>query len=102
MARISFRDGVKFMAKLDKLGASVRQEVLGPAIYAGASIAADAIRESLAAVPTDESWGTEGTPKIGPTAAQKQGMLDSLGVAPLQEDEKGFINVKIGDRKSVV
>ncbi len=96
MARISFRDGVKFMAKLDKLGASVRQEVLGPAIYAGAEIAADAIRESLAAVPTDERWGSSETPKAGPTAAQKQGMLDSLGIAPLQEDEKGFINVKIG------
>lgn len=96
MARISFRNGVEFMARLDKLGADLRQEVLGPAIYAGAEIAADAIRESLAAVPTDEGWGTEGAPKIGPTAAQKQGMLDSLGIAPLQEDEKGFITVKIG------
>ncbi len=64
-----------------------------------AGIVADAIRQSIQALPAEPdiagaiSYAQKTAPPI--TESAKQGLLDGLGVSPMQED-KGYINVKIG------
>lgn len=58
-------------------------------------MAADEVRAQLMKVPTDESYGTELRPALGPRKVQKRGLYNSLGIASLQSDA-GYLNVKIG------
>ena len=96
MATIKFKKGEEYMAKIAKLEALTRDNVCGTAIYGAADIVADEIRSQLQKVPTDESWGSSGDPTDGPRKAQKKGLYDSLGIASMQDDGSGFLNVKIG------
>lgn len=101
MARIQIKTGDEYLAKMRNLSASAQDRVCGRAIYAGASVAADAVREELKALPVAEhegrSWfGTAEHPAVGPSPEQKQGLLDSLGISPMADDGKNFLNVKIG------
>ena len=96
MATIKFKKGEEYMAKIAKLEALTRDKVCGTAIYGAADIVADEIRSQLQKVPTDESWGSSGDPTEGPRKAQKKGLYDSLGIASMQDNGTGFLNVKIG------
>lgn len=96
MANITFKNGEEYALRLSKLAGDELTKVCGHAIYDAAEIVADAIRQELENVPTDESWGTQGTPTIGPKKAQKEALLHVLGVTRMSTDDKGFINVKIG------
>ena len=96
MATFKFKKGEEYMAKIAKLEALTRDKVCGTAIYGAADIVADEIRSQLQKVPTDESWGSSGDPTDGPRKAQKKGLYDSLGIASMQDDGTGFLNVKIG------
>ena len=82
--------------KISRLEALTRDKVCGRAIYGAAEIVADEIRSELKKVPTDEGFGSPGDPTAGPRKAQKKGLYDSLGISSMQEDDKGFLNVKIG------
>lgn len=95
MARISFKGLEEYSAKLNRLSALSRDKIIGAAVYDGAAVVADAVRAELDSVPTDEHWGTPAYPKAGPSAEEKQGLKDSLGVTPMRDDN-GFVNVKIG------
>lgn len=95
MATITFKKGDDYLKKLANLELKARSDVIGPAIYVAAEVVADEIREELRKVPTDESWG-ELAETIGPRKAQKKGLYDSLGIAHMQDDGRGFLNVKIG------
>jgi len=68
--------------------------VCGMAIYQGAKIVADKIRSNIEALPVAESKSTKGG-RRNPTQAEKDGLLEGLGVAKKQTDGS-FINVKIG------
>ena len=81
MATIQFKRGDEYLAKMARLEAELKDEVLGEAIFGAAGIVADEIRESLDRVPT---------------AYQGRGLADSLGIASLQDDGTGYLNVKIG------
>lgn len=96
MAIMTFKNGEEYMLKLSKLANGTLTKVCGPAIHDAADLVADAIRAELQNLPTDERWGTQETPNIGPRKVQKRDLLDSLGIASMQEDEKGMLNVKIG------
>lgn len=96
MASITFKNGEEYALRLSKLAGDELTKVCGHAIYDAAEIVADAIREELENVPTDEGWGTRSTPTIGPKKAQKEALLSVLGVTHMSTDENGFINVKIG------
>lgn len=96
MATIQFKNGDDFIFKLSVLERSMRRDICGKAIYNAGDIVANAIREELKKVPKDETFGTPATPKIGPSKAQKKGLYNSLGIAPLQDDGKGVLNIKIG------
>lgn len=95
MAKITFKGLEEYTAKLNRLDALSRDKVIGAAVYEGAEIAADIIREEISALPTDESWGSSEWPKMGPSQEEKDGLLKSFGIAPIRNDN-GFINVKLG------
>lgn len=96
MATISFKNGEEYILKLSRLEKEAVEKVVGPAIHDGAKIVADAIRTELQAVPTDEGWGTQEQPVVGPKKTQKAALLGALGITSMSTDDKGFINVKIG------
>lgn len=94
MARISFSGIEAYSAKLAQLSAMAEEQVLGAAVYDGAAIMADAVREELEAVPVDDTHDNQ-TMKDGPDQKTKDALLKGLGVTPIRTDA-GFINVKIG------
>lgn len=96
VATIQFKKGDEYLAKIARLEAELKDKVLGEAIYGAAGIVADEIRASLEQVPTDEGYGTRENPTRGPTAYQVNGLELGLGIASLQADGTGYLNVKIG------
>lgn len=96
MATIQVKKGKDFMFKLSQIELLTREEIIGGALYAGAAIAADAVRAELDAIPTDESFGTTEHPTAGPKAIQKEGLSQSLGIASMRDDGTGLYSVKIG------
>ena len=90
-------------AYMEKLGVLERRTdaVINAAIYEGAGITADVFRSEILSLPTSmhhgKPWfGTPQHPARGPSLEQKMGLLDSLGITPVSEDGKGFINAHIG------
>lgn len=71
------------------------REYLGNAVKKGAGPVADAIRSELDAVPVVSGYRMYGEKLPGLTATQKEGLSESLGIAPLRSDA-GFLNVKVG------
>lgn len=97
MARITFKGIDAYSKKLAKFSADLETQVCGPAIYDGAAAVMQAILEELRAVPTDDRrFVLKGEMRSGPMPDQKEALIRSYGVAPMQVDEKGFLNVKIG------
>lgn len=108
MAKIRFKGLEEYTAKLSQLSVLAEEQALGPAIYDGAAVVMEAVKEELRAVPTDDRRfvpSSSGLMRLGPTTEQKEQLLESYGVAPMQVDEKGFLNVKVGvgaDYNSIV
>lgn len=96
MATIQFKNGDEYLMKIAKLEAELKDQVLGEAIFGAACIVADEMRSSLEQVPTDEGFGTSGSPTRGPKKRQKEGLMQSLGIASMQDDGTGYLHVKIG------
>lgn len=95
MATIQMKGLDEYLVKLSRLEQAAKEEICGQAIHQGAGIVADAIREELKKLSTDESFGTREHPAKGIKAVQKNGLLKSLGITGMREDN-GFLNVKIG------
>lgn len=97
MATIQFKKNDEYLAKLSKLDYSIKDKVIGPALYDGAAIVADSVREGINSLPTSApgQWGTAEDPLPGPSPKQKEGLLNSLGIATMKEDS-GYFNVKLG------
>lgn len=81
MAKIRFDGLAEYERKLSQLQRGA-DEIAGRAIYAGAEIVSDAIKQGIQGLPS----------KTGTT---KQGLLDGFGIAPLKDDS-GYLNVKTG------
>ena len=96
MATISLNNGDDYLMKLSRLEATAKDEICGKAIYGAAALVADAIRAELQSMPTDESWGTTESPNSGPRKKQVAGLEQSLGIAKMEDDGSGYLNVKIG------
>lgn len=96
MATIQFKKGDEYLIKISRLAAASKEQVCGKAIYGAADIVANEIRNQLINVPTDEKYGTESDMANGPRKIQKKGLYDSLGIASMQTDSNGDMNVKIG------
>lgn len=95
MAKIEMKGLDEYLIRLSRMEQASKEEICGRAIYQGAGIVADAIREELKRLPTDESFGTTSNPAKGIKAVQKAGLIQSLGITSMKEKD-GFLNVKIG------
>lgn len=95
MAKITFPGLNDYELMISKLSKGV-DDIAGKAIYAGAGIVADAIKENIKALPIVRGYGTTENPLPGGvTAPQKAGLIDGMGISPMQNDA-GYLNVKIG------
>ena len=97
MARIktTFSDGInEYLQTLNRLGKEI-EGISKQAVYEGAKIIADEIKNNIETLSTDEEWGTPKKMKAGPTKAEKEKIARGLGIAHMQ-DNKGTINTKIG------
>lgn len=98
MARIRFSGLEDYELRLSRLS-SHTEEIAGKAIYAGADIITDAIRANIEALPaSSDKAGLFAYQKKEPaplTQTAKGGLLDGLGITPMQNDN-GFWNVKVG------
>ena len=70
-------------------------KIIGRAVYEGAHVVVKACENAVASLDTDDGFGTNDKPLAGPSTIQKIGLMNSLGVAKMR-NENGFVNVKIG------
>lgn len=73
--------------------AKATNQMLKFTIYPGADVIADAYRRELEALPVIDRNARH--KQRGVTPAEKEGLLDGLGIASMRNDE-GFLNAKIG------
>lgn len=95
MATVQFKKGDEYLARISKLDESIKDAVIGPAIYGAADIVTREIRSELDRLPTDERYGTVSDPTNGPKVGQVKALKATLGIARMQSDA-GYYNVKIG------
>lgn len=95
MAKIEFKGLEEYRLKLQQLSALSEERVIGRAVYDGAEVAADMIRQEIENLPTDEHWGTPDYQKSGISQEEKEGLVASFGITPMRNDS-GFVNVKLG------
>ena len=95
MATIQFKKGDEYLAKIALLETSIKEDLLGNAIYGAADIVTNGIRSELDKLPTDERFGTALDPTKGPRKGQVKALKASLGIAKMQNDA-GYLNVKVG------
>lgn len=81
MAKITFKGLEEYELLLSRLGKETGR-IAGKAIYEGADIVADAVRQNISSLPQR-------------TGVTKRGLEEGFGIAPLQDDN-GYINVKLG------
>ena len=84
MAKFQVGSGIdQYVTKLQDLEFQA-DDMIGRAIYKGASIVADAIKANIQALPSSACTDTE-----------KAGLSSSFGIASMK-DENGYFNVKVG------
>lgn len=94
MAKLKFKGLEEYEKQLMKLK-NCSEDCIGKAIYQGAAVIADAVRQNIEALPIDERIVKAGQMLNGITQEQKDGLLVGFGIARLQDDG-GFLNVKLG------
>ena len=95
MAKITFPGLKDYELMLSRLEGAT-DDMIGRAVYAGAGIVADAVKQGIQSLPVVTGYGTDTNPLPGGvTAAQKAGLLDGFGISKLQDDG-GYLNVKLG------
>lgn len=94
MAKLKFRGLEEYEKQLMKLQ-SCSKDCIGKAIYQGAAVIADAVRQNIEALPIDDRIVRPGQMLNGITQEQKEGLLAGFGIARLQDDG-GYLNVKLG------
>ena len=81
MARMTVKGSEELYAMLESVQ-NHSQEIASRVVYEGAGVVVRAMAAAVAALPTDDSFGTADHPKSGPSSIQKAGLVNSLGVAP--------------------
>ena len=93
MAKLTVGRGIDdYIAQLGNLE-FMTPTVIGRAVYEGAKIVADQVHANIEALPVSSKSGSQG--RRNPTQVEKEGLLEGLGVARMQDDG-GYFNVKIG------
>lgn len=95
MAKITFPGLKDYELMLSRLEGAT-DDMIGRAVYAGAGIVADAVKQGIQSLPVVTGYGTDTNPLPGGvTAVQKAGLLDGFGISKLRDDN-GYLNVKLG------
>lgn len=98
MAKFQFKGLEEYERMLSKLGnfETVRA-ICGATIYSGAEVMADAIKDSIEALPVIDhrTKGSESAKLNGVTSEQKKGLIEGFGISPMQHTD-GYYNVKLG------
>ena len=94
MAKLTVGNGLnEYIRKLEKI--SDTSEFLGKAVYQGAAIVNKAVESALQELPTDDRPGSHYDKRQGIRSVEKQGLIQSYGIAKMQNDN-GYLNVKLG------
>ena len=95
MAKFKVGDGIeKYIQSLETIS-NASDGMIGKAIYEGAKVVTDEIRAGLEGVPVDNRFAKPGELITGLSQAQKNGLLDSLGITSMRR-ESGVYDVKVG------
>lgn len=94
MAKLKFDGLDEYVRQLEKLS-DMSRECIGRAVYEGAGVIANAVRDAIEAIPIDERFVKDGQMLNGISRLQKDGLLEGFGIAPLQNDN-GYMHVKLG------
>lgn len=93
---VSFKmEGLDKLIELCKLTERETDKICGRAIYPGGGIMYQEALRATQGIRTDALEFRRGGMRSGPTEEQKQGLIESLGVAPIRKKRWGM-NVKIG------
>lgn len=100
MAKIDFK-GIDDYSKLIAALGNESEEIIKSAVYKGAALVADEIKQGLKSLPIEE--GTNNLPPVGDaqhkltgvSRKQKADLIDSFGLAPIENDG-GYIQSKAG------
>ena len=100
MAKIDFKGIDEYSKVLAALG-NESEEIVKSAVYKGAALVADEIKQGINSLPIEE--GENGLPPMGSpdhklsgvSRKQKGDLLDAFGLAPIQNDN-GYIQTKAG------
>lgn len=84
MAKFTFTGLDGYIAQLEKLRQSA-EGITKKALYEGAGVTADEIRDAVEALPTDNDRSAGHCPK-GITDGQKEALEKGLGIAPFQTE----------------
>lgn len=102
MAKLTIpKDFDEYLYKLSAFGDN-SEEVAKSVVYQGASVVADAIKNALKSLPIQEGenglppYVQDGEQLYGVTRKQRGDLVDSMGLAPIQEFRHGYIDTKVG------
>lgn len=94
MAKLTIGKGLsEYLAQLEKIYDT--SQYIGKAVYDGAAVVNKAVESELQNLPTDDSYTANGDTRSGIRSIEKQGLINSYGIAKMQDDN-GFLNVKLG------
>lgn len=98
MARVSFKGHADYALRLRELEhTAAGGEMLEEAVKAGAKPVADEIRNQLSKLPGDDFRRLDdGEIFTGLSYRQKQDLLESFGLTPIDRDRRGFVHTKAG------
>ena len=98
MATITFKDQESYFQKLKMLDDAFRKgETIEKAVYVGAGVVADAIRECLEALPEDNFARLRpGEVFSVVSPQQKEDLAAGFGLSDITRDKKGFVYTKAG------
>lgn len=102
MAKFQVRGFEEYERALSRLGGQT-EEIAKQGVYVAAKIVADAIKDALKGLPVVEGdikglppVGTPESPLTGVSRKQKEDLIDSMGIPPIEMNHDGYIETKIG------
>lgn len=96
MAKMTIKGSDNIALKLSKLEAQ-SLDIAKKAVYKGAGMVADKIRQNIEALPEEKSrFLKDGEQYDVVTKTQKQALADNVGITPIDVDKNGDVNAKIG------
>ena len=94
MAKLKFEGLEEYENILHKIYAFT-PTMIENTVKKGGDVMADAMRKAIESIPVDNRLAKDGETLHGISTLQKEGLLESFGVAPVRNDN-GFVNVKLG------